>query len=168
MSSKNSAIVAGLSRVGAMSKCRRCTECRCVIRSAKATSKQRVCGPACRAKRDSKLQRARRRRDIEDHRADERERQRASRARRRGEATCHAPPAESKAAKVKDKLGQIVDGAPPLSRASLEQQVAELMPMLRQIVANHAPVTRDLTPPSIGYQNEFRQNPGTCHASAMR
>lgn len=136
--------------------------------SPQAKAKQRVCSPACRAKRDSKLQRARRRRDIEDHRADERERQRASRAKRRGEATCHAPAAEPKPSKVKDKSRQIVDGAPPLSRAGLEQQLADLMPLLRQIVANQAPVTRDLTPPSIGYQNEFRQNPGTCHASAMR
>lgn len=132
--------------------------------SAQARSTQRVCGPTCRAKRDSKLQRARRRRDIEDHRADERERQRASRARRRSEATRHAPPAAHKPSKVLGKLGQVVDPTEALSRVSLKQQVAELMPLLRKIVANHAPVTRDMTQPSIGYQNEFRQDPGTCHA----
>ena len=114
-------------------------------------SKQRVCGAECRAKRDGKLQRARRRRDIDDHRADERERQRASRARRRG-ATCHAPPAEPKPSKVKDKLGQNVVRPPAMSRASLERQLADLMPLLSKIVANLAPVTRDLAPLTIGNQ----------------
>lgn len=64
--------------------------------SPQAAKTQRVCGVVCRTKRDGELQRARRRRDVEEHRADERERQRASRARRRNEASCHAPAAEPK------------------------------------------------------------------------
>ncbi len=125
-------------------------------------STQRVCGAECRAKRDGKLQRARRRRELEEHRADERERQRASRARRRS----HAPPAESKLAKVQDKSEKIVARPKPMSRASLEQQLADLMPLLNQIVANLAPVTRDLTPLTIGHQEIILRNPGTCHAGA--
>jgi hypothetical protein len=131
--------------------------------SPQAKSKQQVCGPKCRAKRDGKLQRARRRREIDDHRTDERDRQRASRARRR-EATCHAPPAESKHSKVQEKSEQIVARPPTMSRASLEQKLTEMMPILDQIVANLAPVTHDLTHPSIGYQKSFRPKSGRCHA----
>lgn len=128
-------------------------------------STQRVCGAECRAKRDGKLQRARRRREIDDHRADERERQRASRARRR-EATCHAPPGESKPSKVQDKSEQNEARAKAMSRATLARQLADLMPLLNQIVANMAPVTQQVTPPSIGYQEKFRPKSGRCHAGA--
>jgi hypothetical protein len=125
-------------------------------------STQRVCGPECRAKRDGKLQRARRRRDIDDHRADERERQRASRARRRS----HAPPAKSKSLKILDKSERNVARPKAMSRASLGRQLADLMPLLSKIVANLAPVTRDLVPLTIGYQETIIVQPGTCHAGA--
>jgi len=125
-------------------------------------STQRVCGAECRAKRDGKLQRARRRLELEEHRADERERQRASRARRRS----HAPPAEPKAAKVKDKSEPIVASPKAMSRAGLEQKLARNMPFLCKTLANLVAVTQQLVPLSIGYQKESRPESGSCHAGA--
>jgi hypothetical protein len=60
---------------------RRCIECRRTFTPGpRAVGTQLVCGPACRAVRDRKLARARRQKDVDGFRDDERLRQQASRA----------------------------------------------------------------------------------------
>jgi hypothetical protein len=131
----------------------------------KAASTQRVCSSACRTKRNCKLQRARRCREIQDCRDDERERQRASRVRRRSEGTCHAPPSEPKSSKVKNKSEQIVDRTPTLSRATFERQVTENLRLLTESMANLVTVTQQLVQPSTGYRTGIPDESGTCHAT---
>lgn len=66
---------------------RRCCECRrWYVPSCTAAHTQKTCCPACRARRLRKLARRRRALDVEEYRADERERQRECRARRRAES----------------------------------------------------------------------------------
>ena len=71
----------------------RCAECRGWVRPAPtATTTQRVCSPGCRASRDRKLARTRRDRDLLASRDDERQRQRACRARRKAASAAAASP----------------------------------------------------------------------------
>jgi hypothetical protein len=128
---------------------RRCTECRSTFTpSPRALQTQRVCGPACRAARDRKLARARRRREIDDSRADERERQKACRAARekaRAAAdppACHAPPSASNPSNLPDKITQFVDRAIEASRASLLRDLRREWLRLRKNVAMPGPVSR--------------------------
>ena len=111
----------------------RCTECRRTFtaeRSARDTL--RVCGKACRKARDRKLARARRRRDLDDARADERERQRTSR-KARADAGCHAPPSTRKCPLSAQEVRQFVDRALERSRATLVRD-------LRGILLRFAPI----------------------------
>lgn len=63
---------------------RRCSECRVrFVPCPSAQEHQVVCGAACRRKRRCRLGRRRRASNVQDHRVDERERQRRSRAQRR-------------------------------------------------------------------------------------
>jgi hypothetical protein len=102
---------------------RRCTECRKTFDPAiTARERQRVCGEACRASRDRKLARARRRRELDDCRADERE---WKRPRREGLAAdgCYAPPSTPKCAELPREVVEIVDRLLRVSRATLLRQM---------------------------------------------
>jgi hypothetical protein len=128
---------------------RRCTECRCTFTpSPRALQTQRVCGPACRAARDRKLARTRRRREIDDARADERQRQKACRAARakahaaQDPPACHAPPSASNPSNLPDKIVQFVDRALEASRASLLRDLRREWLRLRETLAMPGPVSR--------------------------
>lgn len=111
-----------------MGICRRCTECRKTFAPARsALSTQRVCSKACRDRRDRKLARARRRRDLDDARIDERARQRARRAHL--VETCHALPPVPKCPLSPKEVRQFVDRALARSRANL---VRDLQGILRR------------------------------------
>ena len=115
-----------------MAACRRCAECRKTFKPApSARTTQHVCCEACRATRDRRLARARRRRDLEDARCDERERQRLSRE-TRAAAGCHAPPSARKCPLSPQEVRQFVDRALGRSRATL---VRDLRGALLRIVA---------------------------------
>lgn len=106
---------------------RRCSECRkTFIPARSAAGKQCVCSPACRKARARKLARKRRGRELEQCRADERERQRAHRARSEA-APCHAPASEHKYSISRDEIGKIVDRALALSRATLERDLPRFL-----------------------------------------
>jgi hypothetical protein len=106
-----------------MSARRRCTECRKTFDPAiTARDTQRVCGAACRASRDRRLARARRRRELDDYRADERERQCTRRERREADG-CHAPPSAPKCAELPREVVEIVDRLVRVSRATLLRQI---------------------------------------------
>jgi len=77
-----------------------------------------VCSRECRKARDRKLSRSRRRRELHEHRAGDRERQKDWRARRAG-GKCHAPPSEGKDLELQAEIVQNVDRLFRLSRASL-------------------------------------------------
>jgi len=151
---------------------RRCSECRCTFTpSPRARTTQQVCGPSCRAVRDRKLARARRRADIEGFRADELRRQQASRAARaeaRGVAAPrdgHAPASAAKYAEVREEVAQFVDRAVAASRATLLRDLRREWPRLREILVTGRDVSRasfrgqvlDLTAQSPGIVD-------TCHA----
>ena len=128
---------------------RRCTECRCSFApSPRALQTQRVCSPACRAARDRKLARMRRRREIDDYRADERQRQQAyrdARAKARAAAeppACHAPACASNPSNLPDKIIHFVDRALEASRASLLRDLRREWLRLRDNVATPGPVSR--------------------------
>jgi len=133
-----------------MASRRRCTECRRTFTpSPRALATQCVCGPACRAARDRKLARARRRREIDDYRADECDRQRASRAGRARSATtvgvppgCHAPPSASKSPDLRKEIAQIVERIVARSRATLEHDLRRIWPRQREIVARPGAASR--------------------------
>jgi hypothetical protein len=124
--------------------------------SPQAQSTQRVCGPECRVARDRKLARARRRREVEAYRADERGRQqerRAAQAARaaetctaQGEAAtpeaaqaraaaagggCHAPPSASKPSESLEEVVRFVDRRLEASRASLLRALRRKWPSQR-------------------------------------
>jgi len=132
---------------------RRCAECRKTFTPApSARTTQRVCGHGCRAARDRRLVRARRRGAIEEARADERERQRAHRERRTA-AGCHAPPSARKPLYSRQEVGRFVDRAFALSRATL---VRDLRGILLRIApaAGHAEGTRgSLSRATLGAQH---------------
>lgn len=150
---------------------RRCTECRCSFApSPRALTTQRVCGPACRVARDRKLARARRRREIDDYRADERRRQEESRADRAktaagAPARCHAPPSARKPPDLHEEVLQIVDRVLDVSRAILLRDLRRSWPQPRGIVAKAGRVSRA----TFGAQvcdptAESGAIPAACHA----
>lgn len=151
---------------------RRCSECRCPFTpSRRALLTQRVCGAECRAARDRKLARARRRREIEDYRADEQLRQEASRGRRaKGPLAatgdvCHAPASASKSSELPEKVVRFVDRAVEASRATLLRVLSRNWPRPRENVAAAGEVSRA----SFGVQvpdltARCDENLGRCHA----
>lgn len=105
----------------------RCAECRKTFMPEPSARKtQRVCGEACRAARNRDLAQARRRRDLDDARADERARKRASRI-RRAEAGCHAPASARKCPLSTKEVGEFVDRALDRSRATLVREVRSIL-----------------------------------------
>jgi hypothetical protein len=125
---------------------RRCAECRKTFKPApSARATQRVCGEACRAARDQRLARARRRRDLDDARADERERQQASRT-ARAAAGCHTPPSPRKCLLSPQEVRQFVDRALDRSRATLVRELRgvllRFMPIAGKPEATEAPLSR--------------------------
>ena len=121
---------------------KRCTECRRWFEPApSARDHQRVCGEErCRDARRRKLARQRRAEALREHRADERDRQRRCRA-KRAQGGCHAPPSDGNSPDLLTEIGQIVDGALALSRATLRRQ-------LPRIYARSKPSTwTEATPP---------------------
>ena len=128
---------------------RRCSECRCTFTpSPRARTTQQVCGPGCRAARDRKLARARRRADIEGFRADERRRQQARRADRAEarsvEAPCdrHAPASVAKYSEVQEEVARFVDRVVEASRATLLRDLGRKWPRLREILVKGGEVSR--------------------------
>ena len=106
-------------------------------------------GPAgCRAARDRKLARARRRREIDDYRADERVRQQASRAARSKApaaeigAPCHAPASASKSSELPEEIIPFLDHAVAASRATLLRDLRRNWPRLCENVAKTGGVSR--------------------------
>lgn len=101
----------------------RCSECRKTFTpAASARLTQRVCSASCRNVRDRRQARVRRGQDLEGAREDERERQRASRARRR-ESVGHAGASPPKVPLSHGQIAAIVDRALAPSRASLVLQM---------------------------------------------
>lgn len=133
---------------------RRCTEYRRTFHpSLRASATARVCGPACRAARDRKLARARRRGDLDAHRANERTRQQDCHARRAGtnavappagprHAEGHAPPSVPKRRESPKNLVAIVDHALARSRATLLRDLLQKRPPERASVVTLWPVSR--------------------------
>jgi hypothetical protein len=128
---------------------RRCSECRCSFTpSPRARTTQQVCGPGCRAVRDRKLARARRRADIEGYRADERRRQQARRA-ERAEARSveaprdgHVPASAAKHSKMREEFARFVDRAVEASRATLLRDLRREWPRLCEILVTGGEVSR--------------------------
>ena len=105
----------------------RCAECRTTfIAEPSARDTQRVCGKVCRKARDRRLARARRRRDLDEARADERERQRTSR-KARTESGCHAPPSTRKCPLSDKEVRRFVDRALERSRATLVRDLRGIL-----------------------------------------
>jgi hypothetical protein len=128
---------------------RRCSECRCTFTpSPRALTTQQVCGALCRAARNRKLARMRRRGDVDGYRADERRRQRESRATRaeaRGVAPPddrHAPASEAKSSEAQAEIAQLVDQVVAVSRATLLRDLRRRWPRLREILATGGEVSR--------------------------
>lgn len=133
-----------------MAVCRRCTECRKTFTPApSAHTTQRVCGEVCRANRDRRLARARRRRDVDDARVDERERQRASR-RQRKEAGCHAPASTRKCPLTRIEVKQFVDRALDRSRATLVRDLRGILLRFAPIAGETEPVRTAMSRVSLG------------------
>jgi hypothetical protein len=116
---------------------RRCSECRQWFHAApSALDHQRACGTECRLVRRRRLARRRRSRHVQDFRVDERERQRACRARRRAAvatappALCHAPASALNPAEWAGNLLASWDNAVALSRASLQRKIAVILRQL--------------------------------------
>ena len=117
---------------------KRCTECRKTYTpTPQATKTQRVCGEECRKKRDRKLAKARRRREIVDYRSDERERQQRRRgqlrqasptsAEERSAPACHAPASAHNPSISFKKVKESVDRVLALSRATLMHDLREIL-----------------------------------------
>ena len=99
----------------------RCTVCRRWYRpSTTAIPFQKTCSIECRWRRRRRLARARRERNLQDYRVDERVRQRASRRRRKKKSAAVAPTGTSETADV--------------SRAGLQPQIADLERFVRESV----------------------------------
>jgi hypothetical protein len=141
---------------------RRCSECRGTFTpSPRARATQRVCGAACRVSRDRRLARARRRRELAEHRSDERQRQQLHREKQRGASAAaspapsaaerHAPASPPNPAISPRKLAEIVDRAFELSRASLLRDLRQLAGKAAQELAIVAPVTRQLESPPASF-----------------
>jgi hypothetical protein len=111
--------------------------------------------------RDRRLTRARRHRELAEHRSDERERQQVHREKQRrasaagsavrSGAECHAPASPPNPAISPRKLAEIVDRAFELSRASLMRDLRELAGEAAQKLAIMAAVTRQLESPKASF-----------------
>jgi hypothetical protein len=130
---------------------RRCTECRhSFTPSPRARDTQLVCGAACRAARDRKLARARRRDDLDAYHKDERDRQRAARARRAAAAAaptgasprCHAPPSAPRSPDLQDKVLLIVARLFEASRATFQREMRRRAASPRSILAEPRRLSR--------------------------
>lgn len=105
----------------------RCTECRrWFTPAATAREHQKVCGLGCRQLRRNRLARRRRGGEVEEWRADERERQRKRRKAMK-EGQCHEPASDRKYLEVLAKLEQIVDKAVDLSRATFRREARQIL-----------------------------------------
>ena len=110
----------------------RCTSCRCLYRpSTRAAGAQRTCSPECREVRRRKLAKRRRARELDECRAEERERQRECRARQIGgegktrrlsRATLSRPEAI-----LRDEIVESCDKMMRVSRATLNRRVGLLL-----------------------------------------
>lgn len=138
---------------------RRCSECRAHFEpEASAREKQRVCGPGCRKLRRARLARQRRRADLDEFRAEERERQRQCRERRRtavaaelgsqscrgspqsacsgrGGQACHGLASARKPLNLHQEVLEMVDSSLTLSRASLERATTRIRQQLSRLAA---------------------------------
>jgi hypothetical protein len=117
------------------SELKRCTICRCWYHpSDKAVSFQKTCSETCRLIRRRRLSRARRERDLQDYRVDERERQRACRSRKRKKAVQRGNPNAMSRAGLNPKVIDLhevvresVDIALGKSRAALIRQLTAFL-----------------------------------------
>jgi hypothetical protein len=136
------------------SELKRCTICRCWYHpSDKAVAFQKTCSETCRLVRRRRLSRARRERELQDYRVDERERQRACRRRKKKAAQRGNSDAMSRAGlqlqviDLHEVVRESVDIALRKSRAALIRQLtaflADNSPNRGQIIAlqanGHAP-----------------------------
>ena len=152
---------------------RRCTECRrSFTPSPRAASSQCVCSPECRAARNRKLARARRSRDIEAYREDEKHRQQQSRAERARTVSpppdareCHAPPSTHKALDSKQKIDWIVARVMAASRATFVRELTRITAASREIVVKPRPSSRaTFRRQARELAKESGSIPGSCHA----
>jgi len=98
---------------------KKCTVCRHWYHpSIKATSFQKTCSEKCRLRRRRRLSRARRERDLQDYRVDERERQRVCRRKKKKAAS----------------EGTITTDSDAMSRAGLHPQAIDLHELVRESV----------------------------------
>lgn len=128
--------------------------------AASAQQTQLVCSAECRRRRNRALARARRARDVGRYREEERERQRKCRqARCKGEALregatcrgspggpipvrvtgCHAPPSVAKGAELNEKVLKVWDKVVALSRATLAQQLSEILGGIEPLAGTGCP-----------------------------
>lgn len=115
---------------GGKTQRKRCCECRhWFVPHAAAAGHQKTCGEPCRIKRRGRLRRRRRALDVWEYRVDERERQRACRARKK-DLVGGAVSRPGLCAQVPDlqrELLEIVDEQVAMSRAGLRREVARLL-----------------------------------------
>lgn len=106
-----------------------CTECRASFRPERsAAGHQRTCSETCRHARKQRLARRRRSKRVQDARVDERERQRASRARRATDGSgCHVQASEPKPVELVAKMLESFDSAIALSRAGLQRKLGVIL-----------------------------------------
>jgi len=141
---ENSAIGGGQIDARGMSTRCRCTECRRRFNASPAAEKkQRVCSRKCRASRRRKLARKRRREDIDNARAEERERKRQLRGDRATGSTdgkCPEPGSAGNSLKIQVQIRQILDGPFRVSRARLDEELRtierKIGSLVHQAVAN--------------------------------
>lgn len=122
--------------LGAMGKQCRCSECRRSFEpSATVGDRARVCGPACRRRRRRRQKKRRREADLEGYRADECERQRRCRARRRESAGRSGPaPGAAPGAVTEERdgcHGPSVSCNPSISERKALEMLAEVFRVSR-------------------------------------
>jgi len=110
---------------------RRCTECRKRFAPVvSACGHQRVCGAVCRGRRRNRLARRRRGDDLDGQRAKECTRQRKRRKGPEG-VGCHELASDANSLDLLRKVGEIVDRAASLSRASLRRDLRRILGKFR-------------------------------------
>ncbi len=150
---------------------RRCTECRRRFApEPSALATQKLCGDkACKASRRNALARARRLRDVQDYRVDERVRQRASRAQRAAASKspaapqsppragpavteCHVPPSTQNAQQITLQLLAEWDKAAAESRASLKRRVTAILARSASFAGQEGDVAAPVSRAGLGPQ----------------